>query len=97
MKLIASKITRWTARHTDKAILPKLEQSIISFSFDDCPKTAVTNGLPLLEAEGWRATIYIALGLCDTTNHLGLHMSEADVIDVHKSQSYPEMVTFIYP
>lgn len=83
MKLIASKITRWTARHTDKAILPKLEQSIISFSFDDCPKTAVTNGLPLLEAEGWRATIYIALGLCDTTNHLGLHMSEADVIDVH--------------
>jgi len=83
MNLVFSKMTRWTARYTGKAILPDLQQSIISFSFDDCPKTVVANGLPQLEAEGWRATIYVACGLCETTNHLGLHMSEADIVDVH--------------
>jgi len=76
---------RHVSRHTDKSTLPALKKSIISFSFDDCPKSAFTHGLPLLEAEGWRATIYVACGLCDTTNHLGLHMSETDIIDAYSN------------
>jgi len=71
MSPILSKINRWAARHTAQTTLPDLQQSIISFSFDDCPKSAITHGLPLLEAKGWRATIYVAYGLCGTTNHLG--------------------------
>lgn len=83
MSVYASKILRFAARYTDRSILPEMQESIISFSFDDCPKSAITTGLPLLEAEGWRATIYIACGLCGITNHLGLHMSEDDIVDVH--------------
>lgn len=83
MKDLYAKFLRQVARHTDKAVLPPLDASIISFSFDDCPKSAITNGLPLVEAEGWRSTIFVATALCETTNHLGLHMSEADIIDVH--------------
>lgn len=83
MKGLYEKFLRQVARHTDKDVLPTLNASIISFSFDDCPKSAITNGLPLLEDEGWRGTIFVATSLCETTNHLGLHMSEADIIDVH--------------
>ena len=74
---------RQVSRRTDRATLPELQQSIISFSFDDCPKSAIDNGLPLLEAEGWRGTVFVASGLCETTNHLGLHISEADIVDVY--------------
>ena len=85
MKSFQSKIMRQVSRHTDKSTLPALEKSIISFSFDDCPKSAFTHGLPLLEAEGWRATIYIACGLFETTNHLGLHVNGADIIDAYNN------------
>jgi peptidoglycan/xylan/chitin deacetylase (PgdA/CDA1 family) len=84
MNQVSSKLARLTARYAYKALLPTPEHSIISFSFDDCPKTVVTNALPLLEANGWRATLYIACGLCGTTNHQGLHMSDADIIEAHK-------------
>lgn len=84
MSPILSKINRWAARHTAQTTLPDLQQSIISFSFDDCPKSAITHGLPLLEAKGWRATIYVAYGLCGTTNHLGLHMSEDDIVETYE-------------
>ena len=57
MRKIQAKIMRHVSRRTDRSMLPDLQESIISFSFDDCPKSAFTNGLPLLEAEGWRATI----------------------------------------
>lgn len=55
-----------------------LERPIVSFSFDDCPRSVVENALPLLEARAWPSTIYLACGLFDITNHLGLHMSAAD-------------------
>ena len=62
-----------------------LDKPIVSFSFDDCPRSVLENGIKPLEAEGWQSSIYIAAGLCNITNHLGLHMSEADVAALHKS------------
>jgi len=85
MKNIQAKILRHVSRRTDRSILPELQESIISFSFDDCPKSAFTNGLPLLEAEGWKATIYIACGLCEMSNHLGLHVSEKDIVGAYEN------------
>lgn len=77
---LRSKVERRAARIIGKRIIaPKLGRSIISFSFDDCPKSALTNAAPLLEAEGWRGTFYMAMGLCGSINHLGEHMSEDDV------------------
>ncbi|WP_409431983.1 polysaccharide deacetylase family protein [Litorimonas sp. RW-G-Af-16] len=73
-------VRRRLARHRHKRIVtPKLDRPIISFTFDDCPKSVVETALPLIEAEGWRATIYVACGLCDITNHMGLHMSRDDI------------------
>ena len=66
-----------------RVIKPRLEKPIVSFSFDDCPKSVIENALKPFEQEGWRATIYIAMGLCGITNHLGLHMDEQDVKALH--------------
>lgn len=76
-------LRRRASRFVEKSILPTPDKTIISFSFDDCPLTVVENALPMLEAEDWRATIYVACGLCETTNHLGLHMSLGDINDAH--------------
>ena len=63
-----------------RAISPQLDTPIVSFSFDDCPQSAYHH-LPLLEAEGWRATLYVCAGLAEKTNHLGLHMSLEEIED----------------
>lgn len=62
-----------------------LDRPIVSFTFDDCPKSAIVTALPMLEAEGWHGTVYLACGLLDHTNHLGLHMSADDARAVHQA------------
>lgn len=84
MSELIHKATRFLSRGTSRSILPDLNESIISFGFDDCPASAIETALPILEAEGWRATVYVACGLCETENHLGRHMSLADIVDIHK-------------
>ncbi len=79
-KSLPQRLRRHAARYVHKRMIaPSLDQPVVSFSFDDCPKSVVTNALPLLEQEGWTSTIYIAAGLCDTVNHMGLQMSLEDV------------------
>ncbi len=63
----------------------KLERPLVSFTFDDCPKSVMKNALKPLEIEGWQATIYMAMGRCGITNHLGLHMNHADVKAAYES------------
>jgi len=63
----------------------KIDRPIVSFSFDDCPKSAVENGLRKLETEGWKSTVYIASKLLGITNHLGLHMDADDVESVYNA------------
>lgn len=73
---IVRRLTKYTAQRSFNI---KTERPLISFSFDDCPQSVVKHALPALEKRGWRGTIYAAMGLCETTNHLGLHMSEAEI------------------
>ncbi len=72
---INRRLTPYRARRLTNV---KLERPIVSFSFDDCPKSAIDNALPALEAQTWRGTVYLACGLFNITNHLGLHMSAQD-------------------
>ena len=84
MNQLVQKASRFIARGVSRSVLPALQESIISFGFDDCPSSAIETGLPFLEAEGWHATIYVACGLCDTENHLGKHMSLSDIVKIHE-------------
>lgn len=83
MSEFLNRVSRTISRRLSREMLPPLQKSIISFSFDDCPKSAIETALPIMEAEDWRATIYVACGLCEIENHLGKHMSLSDVVDVH--------------
>ena len=53
---------------------------IVSISFDDFPKSVMKQALPMLDKYGWKASFYVAAGLENITNHLGLHYSRDDLI-----------------
>jgi len=56
-----------------------LEKPIISFTFDDFPKTAFTEGAVVLEKYNVRGTYYAAFGLIDTVYDIGEAFSLRDV------------------
>jgi len=67
----------------NRRLLPiNLDQPLISFTFDDFPKSAITNGAKTLENEGWRGTYYTSAGLAETENHHGKHFNAQDLRDL---------------
>ncbi len=61
------------------------EGGVASFTFDDFPKSALTNGGAILESHGLRGTFYAALKLAGTENHLGPMFEPADLRAAHES------------
>lgn len=54
------RLTQWRAA---RPAFLRFAQPILSITFDDFPKTAATNGAPILEAHGARGTFYASAGL----------------------------------
>jgi peptidoglycan/xylan/chitin deacetylase (PgdA/CDA1 family) len=52
---------------------------IITFCFDDFPRTALTIGADIVEAVGARATYYVAMSLMNTTTNLGEQFCDEDL------------------
>ncbi len=52
---------------------------IVSFTFDDFPRSALNVGGRILSAHGVRATYYTAIGLMNTVNHLGDQFRREDL------------------
>jgi peptidoglycan/xylan/chitin deacetylase (PgdA/CDA1 family) len=52
---------------------------IVTFSFDDFPRTALTNGASIIERYGGRATYYVAMGLLGKENDVGRQFCGADL------------------
>ena len=57
----------------------------VSFSFDDVPRSALENGLPILREAGILATWYIATGLLGRPSEVGPVMDAADVLALHEA------------
>src|SRR5271154_5235521 len=55
---------------------------IVTFSFDDFPRTALTIGAEILESVGARATYYVTMSLMNTSNDLGEQFRDEDLISV---------------
>lgn len=53
---------------------------VVSFSFDDFPRSAYTVGGCILEGLGVRGTYYVAMGLINTTNRLGEQFRLEDLV-----------------
>ncbi len=94
-KSLSSRIGRRLVKYRAQRMMPfNYDKSIVSFSFDDCPRSVMENALPVLEDRNWRGTIYAAMGLCGITNHLGLHMSRNDMSAVHEKGHHIDGHTF---
>lgn len=72
---IARRVTPFRAQ---KSLPIKLDRPVVSFTFDDCPRSALKHGVPALDAQGWRSSFYLCCGLFGQTNHFGLHMDTDD-------------------
>jgi peptidoglycan/xylan/chitin deacetylase (PgdA/CDA1 family) len=55
---------------------------VVSFTFDDFPRSAWVNGGAILEKYDRRGTYYAAMGLAGTANHLGAMFDVDDLSDV---------------
>jgi peptidoglycan/xylan/chitin deacetylase (PgdA/CDA1 family) len=55
---------------------------IVTFTFDDFPRTALTAGAAILEGYGVRATFYVAMSFMKKTNDLGEQFDNKDLITV---------------
>lgn len=79
-KSIVAKIARRLVPFQERRELRfKLDRPVVSFTFDDFPRSAVENGSDILEREGWCATFYVASGLRDVFNHQGQHFAAEDL------------------
>ncbi len=52
---------------------------IVSFTFDDAPRSAFTTGAAILEAHGAVGTYYLSLGLLSTSSEIGMIAGPADL------------------
>ncbi|MAK63521.1 MAG: polysaccharide deacetylase [Maricaulis sp.] len=70
---------RWAryASRTPMRICP--DHAIVSFSFDDFPKSAATTGAELLEKRGWRGTYYASAGYAGGVTHHGPMFDAGDL------------------
>ena len=63
-------------------VLIRCDRPLITFSFDDFPRTALIVGGSILQNAGVRGTYYVAPGLMNTQNHLGPHFCKEDLLDL---------------
>lgn len=69
---LEGKLRRLSARLLGVSPLTvSLDRPLISFSFDDFPRSAGEAGADILEASGWRATYYAAGGFEGGVTHMG--------------------------
>ncbi|MEL6474712.1 MAG: polysaccharide deacetylase family protein [Pseudomonadota bacterium] len=55
------------------------KQAIVSFTFDDFPRSAADNGARIVESVGGRGTFYAATGMAGKSNVTGELFSESDI------------------
>ena len=78
---VVSKYRRTLTKHLYcRMVSLKANVPIISFSFDDAPRTAIKEGGAILKSYGATATFYVCLGLLDTESPSGIIASKDDLI-----------------
>jgi peptidoglycan/xylan/chitin deacetylase (PgdA/CDA1 family) len=70
---------RRVQRHLARPARARLPRPVISFTFDDFPKSAVTRGAQILEAAGGRGTWYASCAYAGESTQYGPMFDAADV------------------
>lgn len=74
---------RLTVKMAQNTLPVGRDRAIVSFTFDDCPKSGLINGVQAIESAGWQTTVYVACGLFGIENHLGKMMGAEDAQALH--------------
>lgn len=81
---LVGKFKRQAARRLARAPLSMaLKRPLVSFSFDDFPKSAAKIGAETLERHGWRGTYFAGGGFAGGENHLGRLFDIGDLKRLH--------------
>jgi peptidoglycan/xylan/chitin deacetylase (PgdA/CDA1 family) len=79
-------VLRRAARHTrSKPFAMRNAAPLVSFTFDDVPDSAYTNGAAVLDACGLRGTFYVASGTCGSTDRYWRVIGEDQVRALYDS------------
>lgn len=70
---------RWTRLVARAPLRIDLDHAIVTFTFDDFPKSAAVAGAAALERRGWRGTYYAAAGYAGQTTHHGAMFDAGDL------------------
>jgi peptidoglycan/xylan/chitin deacetylase (PgdA/CDA1 family) len=77
-------VLRKAARHTCSApLVMRNDAPLVSFTFDDVPASAYSNGAAILEQHGMRGTFYIAAGILGATDRHWRVIDEGQVRALH--------------
>ncbi len=80
IKKLSTRLKREAAYRLSKRMLKmKNRAAIISFCFDDFPKSALYTGGAILEGYGYSATYFISCNLCDSDSPVGRIVSKDDI------------------
>jgi peptidoglycan/xylan/chitin deacetylase (PgdA/CDA1 family) len=83
---LKARISNRLARHLRPAPLQLAGNApMVSFTFDDVPKSAATLGAPLLEEYGGRGTFYIAGSLVNQWSGLWAGIEADEIIGLHRN------------
>jgi peptidoglycan/xylan/chitin deacetylase (PgdA/CDA1 family) len=83
---LIGKLKRQAARRLAKTPMRiTLDRPLVSFSFDDFPKSAGEAGAEILERHGWRGTFFASGGFAGGENHLGKLYDIGDLKRLHAS------------
>jgi len=81
---ISSKVSRRLTPLFGRRMVPvKLDKPLVSITFDDCPASAIENGVGPMNILGWKSSVYVAGELLGTTNHHGRQICAEDLIGLH--------------
>lgn len=72
-------------------------KTLVSFSFDDFPKSAAEAGAEVLEDHGWRATYYASGGFAGGETHFGKMFDSGDLMRLHERGHEIACHTFNHP
>lgn len=76
---VQRRLTQW---RTAQPMQNGPSKTIVSFTFDDFPRSAVENGATLLENAGARGTFYACSSVMDQTNDMGALFTKDDILSL---------------
>ncbi len=79
---VQRRLTQW---RTAQPMRKGPSKTIVTFTFDDFPRSAAENGAKLLEDAGAKGTFYACSSMMDQTNIMGDLFTKEDLLSLYKS------------